>query len=121
MTSKVIKEPIIAKYKQKTSAQHELSIKTVSIHNYSQLEQLKESLLHKEPIILIARITPLLTQNPEEGIKLVNELCLAATKNNYSVFRLGEERIMVVPSNVQIEDFASQQNQNAPISDNTQS
>ena len=32
-------------------------------------------------------------KNPEEGMKLVNELYLAATKNNnYCVFRLGEER-----------------------------
>ena len=87
----------------------QLSIKTISIHNYSQLEQLKQSLLHKEPIILIATITPLLTGNQEEAIKVVNELCLAASKNNnnYSVFRLGEERIMVATSKVQIEEFAS--------------
>ena len=53
-------------------------------------------------------------------MKLVNELYLAATKNNnYSVFRLGEERIIVVPNSVQVEEgFASShQNQNALIYD----
>ena len=73
----------------------------------------------KQPIILIARITPIILKNPEEGMKLVNQLYLAATKNNnYSVFRLGEERIIVVPNSVQVEeDFAFHQNQNALIYD----
>jgi hypothetical protein len=47
-------------------------------------------------------------KNPEEGMKLVNELYLTATKNNnYSVFRLGEERIIVVPNSVRVEELAS--------------
>jgi SepF-like predicted cell division protein (DUF552 family) len=104
--------------------QHQLYIKCVSIHEYSQLSQLKNYFSYdKQPIILIARITPIMLKNPEEGMKLVNELYLTATKNNnYSVFRLGEERIIVVPNSVQIEEksFASYRNQNAFSSDDAQ-
>src|SRR5919198_3672410 len=106
-----------------TIAKQQMYIKCVSIHEYSQLSQLKDYFSYdKQPIILIARITPIILKNPEEGMKLVNELYLAATKNNnYCVFRLGEERIIVVPNSVQVEeeeDFASShQNQNALSSD----
>jgi SepF-like predicted cell division protein (DUF552 family) len=77
-------------------------LKTVSIHSYSQLQQLQDDFCRKEPIILIARITPIFTKSMEEGTKLVNELYSAATEKKYSVFRLGEERIIVVPPNVQV-------------------
>src|ERR687887_2763889 len=103
--------------------QQQMYIKCVSIHEYSQLSQLKDYFSYdKQPIILIARITPIILKNQEEGMKLVNELYLAATKNNnYCVFRLGEERIIVLPNSVQVEeeeDFASShQNQNALIYD----
>jgi SepF-like predicted cell division protein (DUF552 family) len=40
--------------------------------------------------------------NPEDGHKLLNELYSMAKKNNYSVFRLGEERIILAPSEVQV-------------------
>jgi SepF-like predicted cell division protein (DUF552 family) len=106
--------------------EQQLYIKCVSIHEYSQLSQLKDYFSYdKQRIILIARITPIMLKNPEEGMKLVNELYLAATKNNnYCVFRLGEERIIVVPNSVQVkeeeqeEGFASShQNQNDLIYD----
>ena len=103
--------------------QQQMYIKCVSIHEYSQLSQLKDYFSYdKQPIILIARITPIILKNPEEGMKLVNELYLAATKNNnYCVFRLGEERIIVAPNSVQVEEeegFASShQKQNALIYD----
>ena len=80
--------------------QQQLWLKTISIHSYSQLSELQDHFSNKEPIILIARITPIVTKNIEEGMKLVNEVYSAATKKNYSVFRLGEERIIVVPPTV---------------------
>jgi SepF-like predicted cell division protein (DUF552 family) len=80
-----------------------LYLRTVSIHDYSQLSELKHSLIGNKPIILIARITPIMSQNPESGGKLLNELYSIATANNYSVFRLGEERIIVTPQSVQVE------------------
>ena len=42
-------------------------------------------------------------EDPEQGGKLLNELYSVAVKNNYSVFRLGEERIIVSPITVQVE------------------
>jgi SepF-like predicted cell division protein (DUF552 family) len=80
-----------------------LYLKTVSIHDYSQLSELKENLFGNKPTILIARITPIMLGNPESGRKLLNELCSAAAANNYSVFRLGEERIILSPDSVQVE------------------
>jgi SepF-like predicted cell division protein (DUF552 family) len=85
-----------------TSLNQNLSIKTVSIHTYSQLEDLREN-VGKEPIIVIAKIAPLVSKHPEAASKLVNELCLSKVENNYSVFRLGEERIVVVPHGVQVQ------------------
>ena len=80
-----------------------LYLKTVSVHDYAQLSELKENLFGNKPTILIARITPIMLENPESGRKLLNELCSAAATNNYSVFRLGEERIILSPDSVQVE------------------
>ena len=82
----------------------QVCLKTVSVHSYSQLPELRHDFCRKEPVILIARITPIFTKNMEEGTRLVNELYSAATEKNYSVFRLGEERIIVVPPNVQVRE-----------------
>jgi SepF-like predicted cell division protein (DUF552 family) len=80
-----------------------LYLKTISIRNYLQLREIKNILFKKEPVILIARLTPLMLEDPEEGGKLLNELYIVAVKNNYSVFRLGEERVIVAPVTVRIE------------------
>ena len=84
--------------------QLQIWLKTVSVHSYSQLPELQDNFSREHPVILIARITPIFTKNMEEGTRLVNELYSAATKKNYSVFRLGEERIIVVPPNVQVKE-----------------
>jgi SepF-like predicted cell division protein (DUF552 family) len=84
--------------------QLQLWLKTVSVHSYSQLQELEDDFCRKEPVILIARITPIFTKSIEEGTRLVNDLYSVATKKDYSVFRLGEERIIVVPPGVQIKD-----------------
>jgi SepF-like predicted cell division protein (DUF552 family) len=84
----------------------QLCVKTISIYNYSQLQHLKETISGKESIILIVRIAPILSKDPGAGTKLVDSLYSThAIKNNYSVFRLGEERIMVIPNVVQTESF----------------
>ena len=49
------------------------------------------------------RITPIMLEDPEQGGKLLNELYSVSVKNNYSVFRLGEERIIVSPISVKVE------------------
>jgi SepF-like predicted cell division protein (DUF552 family) len=84
--------------------QMQIWLKTISVHSYSQLPELQDDFCRQEPVILIARITPIFTKSVDEGTKLVNALYSAATKKNYSVFRLGEERIIVLPPNVQVKD-----------------
>ena len=87
-------------------AKDQLCIKTISIYNYSQLQHLKETISGKESIILIVRIAPILSKDKGAGKRLVDSLYSThAIKNNYSVFRLGEERIMVIPNVVQTESF----------------
>jgi SepF-like predicted cell division protein (DUF552 family) len=83
--------------------QRQLYLKTVSIHNCSQLTELKNIIGKEEPVILIARITPIMLEDPEQGGKLLNELYSVSVKNNYSVFRLGEERIIIAPITIQVE------------------
>lgn len=78
------------------------SLKSVSIHSYSQFEGLRE-ILRKEPIIVIAKISPLVAKHPEAASKAMDELYLSNRENNYSVFRLGEDRIVVIPCNMQVE------------------
>lgn len=93
----------IALLSQSRTSQQQLCLKTLSIHNYLQLAELKRSVSDKnEPVILIARITPIMLDNPEDGHKLLNELYLIAKKNNYAIFRLGEERIILAPIEVQV-------------------
>jgi SepF-like predicted cell division protein (DUF552 family) len=89
--------------KMQSNQQQPLYLKTLSIHNCLQLTEIKNILLKKEPVILIARITSIMLEDPEQGGKLLNELYCVAVKNNYSVFRLGEERIIVSPITVQVE------------------
>jgi len=98
----IVRQVTESKFKKPTPQQR-LYIKTISIHSSSQLEDLKENLPGKEPTILIARIAPIVSKDPVAASKLVNELYSTHLKNGYSVFRLGEERFMVVPNNVQVE------------------
>ena len=81
----------------------QLSLKTTSVHNYSELSEIEKTLLQQQSTILIVRITPLALKDPQELDKFANQLYLIATKNNYSVFRLGEERIIVIPSYIKVE------------------
>ena len=91
-----------------SSQKYEVCIKSVSVHNYSQISKLEENLSYKDiPVILIARITPLFLRNLGAGAKFVNKLHSTASKNNYTVFRLGEERIIVVPNEVQVQSLLS--------------
>ena len=54
--------------------------------------------------MLIIRITPLALKDARELAKFAKELYLIAINNNYSIFRLGEERIIVIPSCINIEN-----------------
>jgi SepF-like predicted cell division protein (DUF552 family) len=105
---KITKEQVRTRYKRAVFPRHhqqQLYIKTTSIHSYSQLEHMKESLIRTQSMILIAKIKPLILKDPEAERRLVKELySTQAVKNNYSIFQLGEERIIVVPNSVQSHD-----------------
>jgi SepF-like predicted cell division protein (DUF552 family) len=90
---------------KKHLSQRPLQIKTISIYDHSQLRELKDSLFAKENnIILIARLTPILSKDIKVCAKVVNDLYLIAVRSNYSVFRLGGERIIIVPTYIQVEE-----------------
>ena len=87
------------------SPQQQLCIKTTSVHDYSELKYLKESLTSTQSMILIAKIKPIVSKYPQAEDRLVNELySSSAVRENYSIFQLGEERIIIVPNIVQTKD-----------------
>jgi SepF-like predicted cell division protein (DUF552 family) len=87
------------------SPQQQLCIKTTSVHDYSELKYLKESLTSTQSMILIAKIKPIVSKYPQAEDKLVNELYSSnAVRENYSIFQLGEERIIIIPNIVQTKD-----------------
>ena len=82
--------------------QQQLCIKTTSIHNYSELKHLKDTLANTQTMILIARIKAITSKDPRAEDKLVKELYSDHyVKNSYSIFQLGEERIILVPNIIQ--------------------
>jgi len=84
------------------SPQQQLCIKTTSIHDYSELKHLEYSLARTQSMILITNIKPITSKDPEAEGKLVKELYSNQTvKNNYSIFQLGEERIIMVPNSIE--------------------
>ena len=88
----------------------QLYLKTICIHSYSRLSELLDIFSRKELVILIARISPTSMKDPGAKIGIVNELYRHATKNNYSVFRQGEERFIVVHRSVKVEDILAENN-----------
>jgi SepF-like predicted cell division protein (DUF552 family) len=102
---KLKKRTTTAPLTKKQLSQRPLHIRTISIYTHSQVHELKESLFPRENnVILIARLTPILSKDIKACTKLLNDLYLIAIRNNYSVFRLGEERIMVVPAYIHVEE-----------------
>lgn len=85
-------------------------LKTVALHDFSQLSRLNEQLSSekKHITIFIVRVPPVVARNSEETAKLVNELYSQAIKIGYSVFSLGYERIVITPNTVHVEDILPQ-------------
>jgi SepF-like predicted cell division protein (DUF552 family) len=86
----------------------QMCLKNICIHSHSQLSEVLDIFSRKERIILIARISSTSIKDPETRIDLVNELYKYAIKNNYTVFRQGEERIIVVHKSVKVEDILTE-------------
>jgi len=83
----------------------QMFIKAISIHDISQLQDLKGNLDGRPSSILIIKIVLPASGHPEAARKLVNELYSKHIKNNYSVFRLEEDRFMTIPNNIRVENL----------------
>ena len=75
-------------------------LKAITIRDPSDLHSIKEDI--KKNIILILRVTPLAQKNVDELRKVVEELYSIAKTSGSDIARLGEERIIVTPSNVKM-------------------
>jgi len=75
-------------------------LKAITIRDQSDIHSIKEDI--KKGMILILRVTPLAQKNVEELRKVVEELYSIAKNSNADIARLGEERIIIAPSNVKI-------------------
>jgi predicted transcriptional regulator len=111
--SRTVKQLLLTQTKLKHREIPELKkqqvcLKNICIHSHSQLSEVLDIFSRKESVVLIARISPIAIKDSKAKIGLVNEIYKQATKNNYSVFRLGEERIIVVHSSVKVEGILTE-------------
>ena len=75
-------------------------IKAITIRDPSDIHTIKEDI--KKEMVLILRVTPLAQKDVDKLRKVVEELYVIARDSNAEIARLGEERIIVTPSNVKI-------------------
>ncbi len=75
-------------------------LKAITIRDPSDIHTIKEDI--KKNMILILRVTPLAQKDVEQLRKLVEELYSVAKSADADIARLGEERIIVAPSNIKI-------------------
>ena len=75
-------------------------LKAITIRDPSDLYSIKEDI--KKGMILILRVTPLAQKDVEKLRKVIEELYVIARNSGADFARLGEERIIVTPTNVKI-------------------
>lgn len=75
-------------------------LKAITIRDPSDIHTIKEDI--KKEMVLILRVTPLAQKDVDKLRKVVEELYVIARDSNAEIARLGEERIIVTPSNVKI-------------------
>jgi len=75
-------------------------LKAITIRDPSDIHSIKEDI--KKNMILILRVTPLAQKDVEELRKVVEELYKIAKDAGADIARLGEERIIVTPTDVKI-------------------
>ena len=75
-------------------------LKAITIRDSSDIHAITEDI--KKGMVLILRVTPLAQKDVKKLRKLVEELYVIARDSNADIARLGEERIIVTPSNVKI-------------------
>ena len=75
-------------------------LKAITIRDSSDIHTITEDI--KKGMVLILRVTPLAQKDVKKLRKMVEELYVIARDSNADIARLGEERIIVTPSNVKI-------------------
>jgi SepF-like predicted cell division protein (DUF552 family) len=75
-------------------------LKAITIRDSSDIHTITEDI--KKGMVLILRVTPLAQKDVKKLRKVVEELYVIARDSNADIARLGEERIIVTPSNVKI-------------------
>lgn len=75
-------------------------LKAVPLRDLSDLDSMKNEV--KSGNILILRITPLANKSIDDVKRAINELCEFVESVGGDIARLGEERVVVCPSNVKI-------------------
>jgi len=75
-------------------------LKALTLHSPEEIENVKSEI--KLGNILIIRIEPLVRRSAEDARRVVNELSEFAASVGGDIARLGEERIILTPSSVQI-------------------
>lgn len=75
-------------------------LKAMPLRNLSDLDAIKNEV--KNGNILILRITPLASKSIEDVKHAVNELYEFAESIGGDIARLGEERVVICPSNIRI-------------------
>jgi SepF-like predicted cell division protein (DUF552 family) len=96
-------------FRKTRKAEKEITVKTVSGKTYLKAMPLRE-LADLDTVkgevksgnIMILRITPLASKSVDDVKRAINELCEFVESIGGDIARLGEERVVVCPSNVRI-------------------
>ena len=75
-------------------------LKAMPLRDLSDLDAVKSEV--NSGNVLILRVTPLANKSIEDVKRAVNELCEFAESVGGDIARLGEERVVICPSNVKI-------------------
>jgi hypothetical protein len=75
-------------------------VKAVTLRDYKELKSIKDDI--EKGIILIIRITPLAQKSIDELRRAIDDLYTFIQTVGGDIARLGEERVVITPSNVKI-------------------
>ncbi len=75
-------------------------VKAVTLRDYKELKSIKDDI--EKGIILIIRITPLAQKSIDDLRRAIDELYAFIQTVGGDIARLGEERVVITPSNVKI-------------------
>jgi hypothetical protein len=78
-----------------------LYLKTLTLRDISDLDSIISDMSNNNTI-LIVRVTPLAEKSIDDLKSVIEEIYKYSKKMNGDIARLGEERLVIVPSNVKI-------------------